>query len=349
MNQPNLHRLRHRLMTAAMLGSCALAAQAAPSVLLSYDSYSGVYGSLSNQLTSPMLGTINVYVNGTSDYNYANGVSSATYNVAANGAGTNGSDPAYDLLTTNGQYGFNYNGQAQVFGTQLKSRVSSAVTDATGAAVEASSQSTSLNANTYAYWNDQFLVNADAHHQKGSYGAILVGIQLDGNFPTLANGMNNGASSQLTASTSFTDSAGVNYTSNYSIYTYANDPTWTGSKTVYKKLLFQYGTAFNYNFQLQNWTYGNGSADFHNTGKIESIELPFGSTLETGAMQAGLDGTTYGNVFNAATLDDQNTNWDFGNNGGGFTPGVPEPSGYALTLAGLGVLGALRRRRKPLA
>ena len=47
----------------------------------------------------------------------------------------------------------------------------------------------------------------------------------------------------------------------------------------------------------------------------------------SGAQEAGLGaaGDLYGQVFNSATPDAQNTNWDFGNNGGGFTLPVPEP------------------------
>ena len=97
------------------------------------------------------------------------------------------------------------------------------------------------------------------------------------------------------------------------------------------------------------WRYNNGSADFFNTGQISMIELPLGATLESGAEQAGLGsvGALYGNVFNATTVDDPNTNWDFGNNGGGFNPPpVPEPASAALFLAGLGALSFLTTRRR---
>jgi hypothetical protein len=55
----------------------------------------------------------------------------------------------------------------------------------------------------------------------------------------------------------------------------------------------------------------------------------------------------YGDVSQSATPDAINTNWDFGNNGGGFTPPVPEPSSGALMLAGAAALAwALGRRRQ---
>jgi hypothetical protein len=64
-------------------------------------------------------------------------------------------------------------------------------------------------------------------------------------------------------------------------------------------------------------------------------------------LQAGIGNLNelFGNVYNSATADAENTNWDFGNNGGGFTPPpVPVPS--AVWLFGSGLLGLLGLRKR---
>ncbi|MCU6499288.1 PEPxxWA-CTERM sorting domain-containing protein [Rugamonas sp. A1-17] len=76
--------------------------------------------------------------------------------------------------------------------------------------------------------------------------------------------------------------------------------------------------------------------------------MPKGAVLLSGAEQAGLGSLAqlYGVVSNADTVNDPNTNWDFGHNGGGYTsPPVPEPATYAMLLGGLAMLGVAARRR----
>ena len=358
----NPHTISHgeprrirRASLLALLGalSAGLAQSAVPN--LSYSAYAQTYGYLNVQYSSPLLGDVSFTLNGASDYKYFNpssgqpstGMASINYSVAASQGGNN--DPLYDLITNYGQFGFNYNGRAEVAGTALRTAMQSSTVDGQAGVPVSSTPNTYQYAYSTAQWNQGFYIAPTPAKAAGSYGAIVVGVTLDGTFPALADpSLYNDGWTNLQATTSFTDTAGVNYQSNFSIYTSANDSSWTGASTVYKKLLFQYGTVFNLNFYQYAAVGNNGQADFFNTGRISHIELPFEAVLVSGAEQAGLGsvGALYGTVFNSATADAENTNWDFGNNGGGFTPNVPEPETWALLLAGLAAVVSLVRRRR---
>lgn len=350
--------------TAALAAAVAGAFLAAPAVAanpaLNYSSWAQAWGNLSFQYSSQLLGNVSFSVNGPGDYKsdpqyqcsnttcgYVatgdTGLASASYTIATGAAP--GQDPVYDLLTSNGQYGFSYDAQARTAALRLHTKSSASTVDAAGQST--SSPNTSLNTSAYAGWSTQLYIAPTATRPAGSYGAILVGMQLDGNFGTVDPTGSSWASQW--ASSSFTDAAGVSYSSSFSIGTGSYDPNWTGSSTVFKKLLFQFGTPFSIGLTQQVSSSVNGTADFSNTGFISFVQLPFGATLDSGAQQAGLGSASqlFGNVVQSTTADDPNTNWDFGNNGGGFTPppAVPEAETWAMLLAGLGVMAWLSRRR----
>lgn len=349
--------IKHRLIPAGAavllaFASWGAAAQGAPR--LSFYSYAQTWGYVDTTYSSPYLGDSSFQLRLPSVANYYQ----PPYSTQAPKASLNwhiqpgqgGVDPIYDIVTSTGRYGLNAVGSAEVDGLKLRGQMVVSTLDAQGQAADAP------NARVYAAatagWNQSFYIAPTENRPAGSYGAILVGMTLHGDFPKVATSASNLDSeygfANLTLQSNFVDAGGVSFQSSFSTSAQSNDPSWTGSSTVYKKLLFQYGTVFNLNNYQYVYAFENASSDFSHTGSISYIEIPFGASLQSGAQSLALGSlqSLYGQVVNSATPNDPNTNWDFGNNGGGFTPppAVPEPGSLLLLLSGLGVV-ALRSRR----
>lgn len=335
-------------LAAAMMASGGGAAAA--TTQLSYYAYASVGGYLNTSYSSPQLGDVSFQIStpGVNTYNdgstgsLTTGIAQTTYTIAA--GAPSGSDPVYDIITNNGQYGFSYSGRAEATSTRLHTAIASSLVDTGGSSTQ---PNTSIQGQANAQWSQQMLVDPGAGRKVGDYGAFVMAITVEGTFPGGAG--NNNASNYAQVSSSFTDSSGVSYSSSFGTSSSPWDSSWTGKTVVYKKLLYQYGVAFDLSMWQQSYSWNNGEANFFDTAYISAIELPQGAVLHSGAEDAGLGSLSqlYGAVTYAATVDDPNTNWDFGNNGGGYTPPpVPEPDGYAMLGAGLAMLGWLARRRR---
>jgi hypothetical protein len=354
----------------ALIGSVGMFASgnaAADRTQLSFSNYAQVYGYINVSYDSPLLGGVTSFdVRGPQSYDsiyysFGNALppsrttsASASWNIPA---GISSNDPIYNAITNFGLYEYSYAGQARAVGNQLGASIVTTSNDVNWENPNVGS----FYAYGYSSYNDQWLItNANGRTRK--YGAIVVTAQLHGTFPTPAEGSYNSASAYLSANTSFTDRAGVNYNSSFAInadpaygYYTSGSTSWTsdynwstnGVATIKKKLLFEYGTPFDLRMTLQTYSSANGAADFFNTAKITEVELPVDVEFYRGSIESGLEGVTLGNLRYASTLDDPNTNWsgDFGTGGGAIVPGIPEPETYAMLLAGLGLLGLVARRR----
>lgn len=99
---------------------------------------------------------------------------------------------------------------------------------------------------------------------------------------------------------------------------------------------FAYGAALYLKSDLYTWVDGNGSADFSNTVQFTGMRLPQGAAVY---VVSGAEASDYGISFagdGSGTICDTLSC--------ALAP-VPEPSHYALLLAGLGLIGWATRRR----
>jgi len=267
------------------------------------------------------------------------------------GAGSSLIDPTYDYITSNGSYGIQLEGQAKVDGLDLRGKYLTRTVD--GFLGPADAPNGIVQTYVDARWEQKVYVETSLEHPADSFGAILMGFTLHGSFPAVSKSPSNLdleiANTSISYHARFVDTFGVSHFSRVSNTAYSYAGPWPGSSTKYGKLLFQYGTPFTLSALMYGWTQDNASADFFGTSNISYLELPYGATLQTGAEQAGLGSRSslYGLVVNSTTLDDPNTNWDFANGGGGFTPPTPVPEAPVpwMLLAGLGVLNLCLRRR----
>lgn len=344
--------LRPRQLAARLSLAAALTGALAPSWALSPSSFYNASASsgiaIGAELVDPLLGPTTLY----KSYAGANPSpgSSPTpwnYDMAASlqlpaGAGGAGS-LVEQLVTGNGQYGLSATALTQARGTRTGAQVSTAALDAQGQATD--SASPWVQAYGSSVWSDKFYIAPSDAHPAGSFGAILVGLTLTGDFGATQGSTANAADALLSL-TSQPNGAYASFTSRLDLKA-DTQGSWLAGATRYQKLLFQYGTEFSVSMSLMVKSTNNAQASFE--GGISLLQLPMGAVLESGALLRGV-GTAdqlYGRVFNASSLNDPNTQWDFSAaNGGAFTVPVPEPETWALMLFGLAAVGLAGQRRR---
>jgi hypothetical protein len=120
------------------------------------------------------------------------------------------------------------------------------------------------------------------------------------------------------------DPIGTTFEQRIARSTKASEDSGTNSLTV--STVMESGRAFTIDFTLQASAQFNATADFSNTARIESFEVPLGYTLTLDGVSMERNGTTY-RILGQSSL-------------------VPEPASAVLMFLGLGTLGfAVRRRR----
>lgn len=122
--------------------------------------------------------------------------------------------------------------------------------------------------------------------------------------------------------------------------------SWTGStgsgllalnEDVISTYSFAYGAALYLKSDLYTWVEGNGTADFSNTVQFTGMRLPQGAAVYVVSGAAAADyGISFAGDGSGTICDTLSC---------ALAP-VPEPSSYALLLAGLGVIGWSGRRHR---
>lgn len=98
---------------------------------------------------------------------------------------------------------------------------------------------------------------------------------------------------------------------------------------------FEYNIPTLLTFSLSTSVSDNGSVDLMNTALVTGIDLPSGTAIY---FQSGAGSGAYGALGGSGY-------GQFG--GGGGPPPIPEPQTYAMLLAGLALIGAIARKRRP--
>ena len=190
----------------------------------------------------------------------------------------------------------------------------------TGSFAMVAEQPLDYHAHAESMWSDAFTIVGGT-----GTGTLSVSVQVEGNLTGAGAGSNYALFASDTPITyaGLQDFAEGNYPAppgSRTVIEEVFDGSFSGSSVFSAEIPFTYGTTFYIASYLgaEVWFPGDGTADFFGSSR-------FGATAPNGVAVTGASGTAYA-----------------------LAAAVPEPSAYAMMLAGLGLVGFAARRRTAL-
>ena len=143
----------------------------------------------------------------------------------------------------------------------------------------------------------------------------------------------------LTPNAGYTLSGAFNAFMGNLVYTEVGDGATTGI-LAYGDVSVNGGAPISINGHQVNWNVTSSAPGYRNGYFAESASLPLGSYTSISISNAHLDLSASGGTFSSISSQPQNKiEFSF------MAVPVPEPETYAMLLAGLGLMGAIARRR----
>ncbi|WP_200383412.1 PEP-CTERM sorting domain-containing protein [Rhodocyclus tenuis] len=304
----------------AGLGVLALSSSAmAAEFRLNSQTYSGSYANTQTVVTDAQ-GQELLNSSGTQWFDSASAYEQSTAAASFSGDFRQYGDPV-------GTTSANWSGYAQTTygGNHVAASISGAASTVSNvySGVDPSSGTTlSVSATPYRYvqayssWEELFLITSK--YGTGQTGSLTFHVRYDGT-------LNGDTASSYYNLSYFNGSSVVSKGEYGDVGAFNNDLVGT--------FTFKYGDPLYLQSELSAYLSDVGVVDVRHSAVITGIDLPEGSAIR---FLSGASANTYGTLVGGL----------YGEYGsGGTLPSVPEPGSYAMLLAGLGLLGAIARRR----